>query len=246
MTAPRLTALAALDMNEPASGNLRRLFPRRDLLHLDPFARCEELFAEPPAGLPPHEHRGFEAVTLVLKGALEHTEVSLGQVLARSGDVLRLTAGRGCFHAERFPEPGQTHLLQIWVALARADKDRPPELQHVAADSLPVTRPKGLVRREVVGPRGPVTLSTAAGIVDLAFSGRRTAHEEPLPEGHVGFLVVTHGEVRASGHALGPGSALLFSDALSLTLEGRKGARCVLVHGQPRREPIRPWGTVVD
>lgn len=242
----RFAPLPALDMQEPRSGNLRRLVPRRERLHLDPFARFEELFLAPPAGLPPHEHHGFEAVTYVLEGALEHTEAHLGEQVLRPGDVHRLTTGRGVFHAERPPEPGQTHVLQLWIALARADKSITPEVQHVVAAEVPETRPKGLVRRVVLGGESPVTLRSRVAWIDLAFTRRRVSHAEPLPPEHTGFLYVTHGEVRAEGHALAPGDALLFAEAMGISLEAGKGARCALLHGAPLGEPIRPWGTAVD
>ncbi len=78
-------------------------------------------------GFPEHPHRGFETVTVVRRGLLDHSD-SLGAT-ARfgGGDVQWLTAGRGIRHSEMFPllereRPNRVELFQIWLNLPRKDK----------------------------------------------------------------------------------------------------------------------------
>jgi hypothetical protein len=249
MPDPVFTKLSALDMNEPLSGNVRRLFPRRDLTQLDPFARLEEQFMRPPAGLPPHEHRGFEGVTYVLAGALQHGDALMSELTAPAGGILRFTAGRGLFHGERpaTEDPReQTRVLQLWVALARADKDHPPTAEQIPPDQVPVTHAEGVTRRVVLGPGAPLSLHTEVGWLDLAFTKRRVRHSEPIPAEHRGLVYLLDGTLEAQGIRLAPADALLFEHLDSLELRARKGARAALIHGRPHREPIRPWGLVVD
>jgi redox-sensitive bicupin YhaK (pirin superfamily) len=93
-------------------------------------------------GFPQHPHRGFETVTIVRKGLIDHSD-SLGAA-ARfgKGDVQWLTAGAGIVHAEMFPlldagSPNPLELFQIWLNLPAADKLVPPHFSMLWADAIP-------------------------------------------------------------------------------------------------------------
>jgi redox-sensitive bicupin YhaK (pirin superfamily) len=109
-------------------------------------------------GFPQHPHRGFETVTLVRKGYIDHSD-SLGAT-ARfgQGDVQWLTAGRGIVHAEMFPlvergRPNPVELFQIWLNLPRANKLAEPHFWMLWADQVP-----RLVGEDGAGRRAEVTL----------------------------------------------------------------------------------------
>lgn len=96
-------------------------------------------------GFPRHPHRGFETVTLVRRGLIDHSD-SLGAA-ARfgGGDTQWLTAGAGIEHAEMFPlvrsaEPNPLELFQIWLNLPRADKLAPPHFTMLWAHQIPRVR----------------------------------------------------------------------------------------------------------
>ena len=82
-------------------------------------------------GFPQHPHRGFETITVVRRGLLDHSD-SLGATARYGGgDVQWLTAGRGIQHAEMFPllerqRPNPLELFQIWLNLPAVDKFAPP------------------------------------------------------------------------------------------------------------------------
>ena len=93
-------------------------------------------------GFPGHPHRGFETVTIVRRGLIDHSD-SLGAA-ARfgKGDVQWLTAGRGIVHAEMFPlvdraAPNPLELFQIWLNLPRADKLVEPHFAMLWSDAIP-------------------------------------------------------------------------------------------------------------
>jgi redox-sensitive bicupin YhaK (pirin superfamily) len=93
-------------------------------------------------GFPQHPHRGFETVTLVRKGLIDHSD-SLGAV-ARfgGGDVQWLTAGAGIVHSEMFPlldreKPNPLELFQIWLNLPPEDKMAPPHFSMLWSDRIP-------------------------------------------------------------------------------------------------------------
>src|SRR5215212_11036738 len=78
-------------------------------------------------GFPQHPHRGFETVTVVRRGLLDHSDSMGATARYGGGDVQWLTAGGGILHAEMFPltkteEPNPLELFQIWLNLPRASK----------------------------------------------------------------------------------------------------------------------------
>jgi quercetin 2,3-dioxygenase len=94
-------------------------------------------------GFPQHPHRGFETVTFVRRGLIDHSD-SLGAT-ARfgAGDVQWLTAGKGIVHAEMFPllesdEPNPLELFQIWLNLPAVDKMADPYFTMLWHDDIPV------------------------------------------------------------------------------------------------------------
>jgi redox-sensitive bicupin YhaK (pirin superfamily) len=127
---------------------VRRPFPHARLDHLGPFLLLDEMG---PAdndpgeakGAPDHPHRGFETVTYVLDGAVEHKD-SIGNVgVINPGDVQWMTAGSGIVHSEMptdriLREGGRVHGFQLWVNLPKAAKMRRPRYQDLTASELPV------------------------------------------------------------------------------------------------------------
>src|SRR2546421_4121758 len=112
-------------------------------------------------GFPAHPHRGFETVTIVRDGLIDHSD-SLGAT-ARfgGGDVQWLTAGRGIVHAEMFPllardRKNPLELFQIWLNLPRADKMVAPHFTMLWREKMP-----GHVAKDEAG--GPPTITPVAG-----------------------------------------------------------------------------------
>ena len=93
-------------------------------------------------GFPQHPHRGFETVTIVRRGYIDHSD-SLGAAARFGrGDVQWLTAGRGIVHSEMFPlldrgAANPVELFQIWLNLPRADKTAEPHFSILWADQIP-------------------------------------------------------------------------------------------------------------
>src|SRR6185437_12939773 len=103
-------------------------------------------------GFPQHPHRGFETVTIVRRGLIDHSD-SLGAA-ARfgAGDVQWLTAGAGIVHAEMFPlldtkAPNPVELFQIWLNLPREDKMAEPHFAMLWADRIPLHRATDAARK---------------------------------------------------------------------------------------------------
>src|SRR3954470_12386433 len=140
---------------------VRRPFPGEKFDHLDPFLLIDEMgpvtYAPGEAiGAPDHPHRGFETVTYVLEGEMEHEDSAGHKGRLGAGDVQWMTAGAGIVHSEMpsrrmREEGGRVHGFQIWVNLPRRDKMMRPRYQEVPSAKIPIgTSDDGLARVKVI------------------------------------------------------------------------------------------------
>ena len=98
-------------------------------------------------GFPYHPHRGFETVTVVKEGLIDHTDSMGASGRFGKGDVQWMTAGKGVLHSEMFPLVNQdkgnpTELFQIWLNLPKASKFVTPHFKMLWEDSIPVLKEK--------------------------------------------------------------------------------------------------------
>lgn len=139
--------LDAVETMEGEGMIVHRPFPVPGIDQIDPFLLLDELgpvqvAAGAAKGAPDHPHRGFETVSYILAGELEHEDSVGNPGVLRAGDVQWMTAGAGVVHSEmpsrRFQEEGgELHGFQIWVNLPAADKLVAPRYQEVPAASIP-------------------------------------------------------------------------------------------------------------
>ncbi|WP_183408249.1 pirin family protein [Nocardioides pocheonensis] len=121
-------------------------------------------------GYPDHPHADVEIVTVVLEGALRHTDSDGRTGVLRPGEISRTSAGAGIVHAET-TEPGvRTRFVQTWL---RPDESGGPSSYAVAEVGLPTTL------TEVVGPAGPLGVGTRGARLHLA---RAEPGELALPD----------------------------------------------------------------
>ena len=155
---------------------VRRAFAGVDLADLDPFIHLDQMgeveYAPgEPKGTPWHPHRGFETVTYMIDGIMEHQDSEGGGGVITNGDTQWMTAGSGLLHIETPPEHlvmsgGLFHGFQLWVNLPSADKFIAPRYQDLSADSVGLlTTPDGgvllrLIAGDVAGHAGPGSTHT--------------------------------------------------------------------------------------
>src|SRR5262245_52631192 len=140
---------------------VRRPFPSSGISVFDPFLLLDEMGPVDNApgeavGAPDHPHRGFETVTYMLDGEIQHEDSAGHKGRIGPGDVQWMTAGAGVVHSEMSGdriqrEGGRMHGFQLWVNLPRRDKMMAPRYQELTSAEIPKARtPDGLVDVTVV------------------------------------------------------------------------------------------------
>jgi redox-sensitive bicupin YhaK (pirin superfamily) len=210
-----------------------------------------------PRGVDEHPHRGFETVTIVYQGDLEHRDSAGNHGRIGPGDVQWMTAASGVVHEEKhaaeFAERGGTlEVVQLWVNLPRAVKMSPPRYQTLLKDAIPVVvLPDGSGSVRVIagqhgGVRGPAETFTPINLYDLRL---RAGHRLTLtlPDGFNTGILVLRGELVVNGsHPAGEAEFVLF-DPLGdqVAVEAAQDATLLLLSGEPIREPIASRGPFV-
>ncbi len=243
---------------------VRRPVPALGVQLVDPFLLIDEMgpvtYGPGEAvGAPDHPHRGFETVTYVLEGEMEHEDSAGHRGALRAGDVQWMTAGAGIIHSE---EPsralrergGRVHGFQIWVNLPARLKMTTPRYQEIPAARIPTATSadgKAQVRvlaGEALGARAVIDTHTPIVYQDWSIEDGADV-TTAVPADHQALVYVFQGDVRVGEQAklvgdgqmaiLGPGEAVRFRGAPG-------GGRLLLLAGVPLAEPVARYGPFVD
>ena len=217
-----------------------------------PFAPTSER-----RGVGSHPHRGFETVTIVYAGEVEHRDSTGAGGIIGSGDVQWMTAGGGIVH-EEFHSPdyaargGLFEVAQLWVNLPARDKQTPAHYQGIDSAQIPcVPLPAGSGQARVIAgslgaTRGPARSFTPMNVLDVRI---HTGHsvDLPQPEGWSTLIVVLAGSVQINaGPTLhGIQMATLSTQGQGLTLHASEDAKLLLLAGEPIDEPVVGYGPFV-
>ncbi len=245
------------ETSDGAGVRLRRIIGSPELDMLDPFLMLDAFRSDDPddyiAGFPPHPHRGFETVTYLLAGCMQHRDSAGHAGVIRSGGVQWMTAGSGIEHSEMpQQEEGLLSGFQLWVNLPAKEKMQQPRYQEYEPEEIPLERHEDGTEIRVVagttrqGTSGPVKEIAARPIyfdISLAADSR---FEEEIPQGHNAFVYVIEGSVEIAGTAVQAGSLAVLSDGEQAQISAKPGAaRLLLIAGKPFNEPIARSGPFV-
>lgn len=249
--------------SDGAGVRMTRVIGTAALDHFDPFLLLDEFRSDDPndyiAGFPDHPHRGFETVTFVRRGLIDHAD-SLGAAARYGrGDVQWMTAGRGIIHSEMpEQEEGRMAGFQLWVNLAAKDKMQPPAYRDIPPSGVPAfTLDNGAAVRVIAGSThgvdGAVTRPTTEPLVlDITLPAGASI-DVPIPPGHNAFVYAYGGQPLQVDGAPVPSEHMAIlandpqADGVRLGAEaGQDGAsQVLLVAGRPLREPIAQYGPFV-
>jgi quercetin 2,3-dioxygenase len=242
---------------------VRRPFPGQQLDSVDPFLLIDEMgpvdYAPGEAvGAPDHPHRGFETVTYVLEGEMEHEDSAGHRGRLGPGDVQWMTAGAGVVHSEmpsrRIREQGgRVHGFQVWVNLPSRDKLVRPRYQEYSGERLPQAHTKDgkaqvrIVAGEALGARAVISTHTPIVFQDWTVRAGADATVPVAPEMRA-MVYVFEGSARigSTGELVREGQLAILDGGDEVRLRGADGpGRLLLLAGVPLREPVARYGPFV-
>ncbi len=249
------------DTSDGAGVRLKRSLGTPALDHLDPFLLFDEFKSDRAgdyiAGFPDHPHRGFETVTYMLAGRMEHRDHRGNRGNLVAGSVQWMTAGRGIVHSEMpQQEDGLMWGFQLWVNLPSRLKMTAPRYQDIPPEDVPEIEIDGgrirIVAGESGGTCGPVEAAgTAPTYLDLQLQGD-ARHTQQIPDGHNGFIYVYEGAGTVGETGDGDGAsiqagtlAVLGNGDAVQAASGPDGMKCLIVAARPIGEPIARYGPFV-
>jgi len=246
---------------------VRRPFPKASFSEFDPFLLLDEMGPMDVApgeakGAPDHPHRGFETVTYMLSGDMEHKDSSGHAGQLRSGDVQWMTAGSGVVHAEMpsaefMRDGGRMHGFQLWVNLPQRDKMVKPRYQEIPSSRIPkATSADGLVSVSVIAGEAmgeKAVIETRTPIIYLHYRlepGGVATQGVPHAFNAFAYVVDGAGLFGAEGERGTDGQMVMFApDGDEVRIENPADANAtlevLLIAGVPLNEPIARYGPFV-
>ena len=231
--------------------------PLSPFLMLDYAGPAQFAPAETKRGVGQHPHRGFETVTIVYQGEVDHRDSTGAGGHIGPGDVQWMTAASGIiheeFHSEAFTRQGGTmEMVQLWVNLPAKDKMAAPGYQTLLdanIPSVPLPNDAGRVRviaGEFDGHRGPARTFTPIDVWDVRLK-QQAATTLRVAEGRTFALVVLHGTVQVNDtQVVREAQMVQFErDGSEIHIEGNTDATLLVLSGEPIDEPIVNYGPFV-
>lgn len=210
-----------------------------------------------PRGVDAHPHRGFETVTIVYQGELEHRDSSGHSGKIGPGDVQWMTAASGVVHEEKhsseFTRQGGTlEMVQLWVNLPASEKAAAPRYQEILKGAIPqVTLPDDAGRVRVIAGqlheyRGPAKTVTQMNVWDVQLDSAASANL-PVPDGHNTIVLLLRGGAAVGDTAMREHQCALLSQVGEVVQvqAGDDGATLLLLSGEPIDEPVVAQGPFV-
>lgn len=219
---------------------VKRLMPIANLRNFDPFVLWDH-FDIIGGGFPNHPHRGFEAITYMFEGGMQHTDNLGNKGTVYGGGAQRFTAGKGIVHSE-MPD-GKASGTQLWINLPKRLKGIEPDYQQV--DVIKQVKEDGVTIRTIVGEGGAVLLKTDVEYLDVSLPADRR-WQRSIPDGFRGFVYVLEGSLLVEGKRVDSASAAYIDGMPNLIIETSQDARLMWCFGRPHEEPIYQNGPFVD
>ncbi len=213
--------------------------------------------SDKPRGVEEHPHRGFETVTIVFQGELQHRDSGGNAGKIGPGDVQWMTAASGVVHEEKHADEftrrgGKFEVVQLWVNLPAAQKMSTPRYQEIRAAQIPTIELENgagtarIIAGEFRGTRGPAQTFTPVNIWDLKLKAGKPVTLS-VPSGFTTGLLVMQGKATVGGtHTAGEAEfAVLDQNDTDFAVEAAVDTTALLLSGQPIEEPVVSYGPFV-
>ena len=259
--------ITSLRTREGGGFIVHRPFPTQILMDFDPFLLLDEMgpvdYGPGEAvGAPDHPHRGFETVTYMLQGRMQHKDSHGHAGALNPGDVQWMTAGGGVVHSE-MPEEnfrrsgGRMHGFQIWVNLPSRDKLMKPRYQELPDAQLPVARSADdkvkvkIIAGESLGKKAAIDTRTPIAFLHVWVQPGGTLLQ-PLPTSYNAFAYVISGTgafgeagIKATGHQMVAFANDGENVKIATAADAKEPLELLLLAGVPLNEPVVRYGPFV-
>lgn len=248
---------------------VRRAFAGVDLADLDPFIHLDQIgevdyCPGEPKGTPWHPHRGFETVTYMMDGVLQHADSTGGGGVISDGGTQWMTAGKGILHIETPPHEvvaagGWFHGLQLWVNLPSSKKWIDPRYQDLEPDlvTLATTPDADTVLRIIAGQLGDlsgpgITHSPITMVHASLTPSARAVIPWPPSFNCLAYVLGGSGTIGTEHSPVATGDLTVLGSGDAFTIEAdrhqdsrTRGLEVLLLGGQPIGEPVAWFGPFV-
>ncbi|HEY5857532.1 MAG TPA: pirin family protein [Aldersonia sp.] len=251
---------------------VHRAFAGVPMQHLDPFIHMDQMGeveygAGEPKGTAWHPHRGFETVTYMIDGIMEHQDSNGGGGTIGGGDTQWMTAGGGILHIETPPEHlvtsgGLFHGIQLWVNLPRSNKRADPRYQDITGSKVALlSSPDGgalvrVIAGEIGGHHGPGSTYTPIALAHATIApGAQLVLPWNPDFNALVYVLAGEGTVGAERRPIRDGQTAVFGpghtgSSITLGAADRQDSRTeslevFILGGKPIREPVAMYGPFV-
>jgi hypothetical protein len=204
-------------------------------------------------GAPWHPHRGFETVTYMLAGKMQHEDSAGNKGNLNPGDVQWMTAGRGIIHSE---EPhadfqkngGLMHGFQIWINLPAKHKMMQPRYQEIPADKSPITEENGVwvrvIAGECLGLKSSIDTMVPIEYIHAKMD-KNLLLEKEIESSLNAMIYVFGGEISVENKIIKDGELALLSEGKRITIQSNEPSEFLILAGPELNEPIARHGPFV-
>jgi len=224
-----------------------RLFPTHQIMNHDPFVLFDHFNLKEGTGFPNHPHRGFEAITYVFEGGMNHKDNLGNDKFVSQGGAQVFCAGSGLIHSEMPAKKGTTSGIQLWINLAKKKKGISPTYQFFEKEDLPSYSENGVEITDIVGSHSPVFLNTEITYQHLKYS-KDAQKPITIQKDSNAIIYIVSGEFQINNQHTLAGESLLISaqeeGQIDITAQGI--GSIVVCSGIPHKEPIYQHGPYVD
>lgn len=208
------------------------------------------------ARLSPHPHRGFEPVTFLFSGKIQHRDSMGNEGFLQGGDVQWMTAGSGVIHSEGPSEEfaregGALELIQLWVNLPKAQKMTEPRYQDIASATMPLIVSADnkwkikLVAGSYEDQKGPALTFTPITAMMVDFEADST-RQFVFPASYNVAVYVLNGSVYTGNQSIAHRNLIYYRhDGDGIELTAQTEGRLLLLAGEPINEPVVSHGPFV-
>ncbi|NQX82190.1 MAG: pirin family protein [Flavobacteriaceae bacterium] len=240
--------------------NGQRAFPTREFIESDPFVMLDHIgpkkmednwFLDGKGH--DHPHRGFETITIMFEGNMQHRDSLGNKAQLNSGSVQRMNAGSGIIHGGDMRADSKTkrfHEMQLWVNNPSVDKMSQPDIHNVSDKEIPSSIVDNMELKvfsgEINGLKGPITTKAKTQIAHLVSKGKGEIKIGEFPKGNNVMIYVLEGSVYINNTEIEQYKLVSLSEnGNSIIIKTSKSAQVMILSGKPLNETVVYGGPFV-